>query len=72
VDTRAVVDILGTEQFGLLGCKPLIKSQVSQMQADSDDQLRGFLAGPFSIQVGENIHRVELYQSEHHSAISMK
>jgi hypothetical protein len=42
-------------------CKPPIKSQVSLIQAGSDDQLRGFLAGPFSIQVGESIHRVDLY-----------
>jgi hypothetical protein len=31
------------------------------MQAGSDDQLRGFSAGPFSIQVWENIHRVNVY-----------
>jgi hypothetical protein len=52
VDTRAVVSILGMEHYGSLGCKSPIKSQVSLMQAHSDDQLREFLAGPFSIQVG--------------------
>jgi hypothetical protein len=31
------------------------------MQDGSDDQLRGFLAGPFSIQMGNNIDRVDLY-----------
>jgi hypothetical protein len=61
VDTRAVVSILRTEQYGSLGCKPPIKSQVSLMQAGSDGELRGFLTGPFSIQVGESIHRVDLY-----------
>jgi hypothetical protein len=55
VDTRAVVSILRTEQYGSLGCKPQIKTQVSLMQTGSDDQLRGFLAGPFSIHVGDNM-----------------
>jgi hypothetical protein len=43
MDTSAAVSILGTGQFGSLECKPPIKSQVSLMQAGSDDQLRGFL-----------------------------
>jgi hypothetical protein len=46
VDTRAVMSIRGTELCGLPGCKPYIKNQVSLIQAGSDDQLRGFLAGP--------------------------
>jgi hypothetical protein len=37
-----------------------VSRQVSLMQAGLDDQLRGFLAGPFSIQVGENIDPVDL------------
>jgi hypothetical protein len=61
VDTRAVVSILGMEHYGSLGCKSPIKSQVSLMQTGLIDQLREFLAGPFSIQVGENIHQVDLY-----------
>jgi hypothetical protein len=31
------------------------------MQGGSDNQLRGFLAGPFSIEVEKNIHGVDLY-----------
>jgi hypothetical protein len=53
VDSRTVMGMLGTEQYSSLGCKPPIKCQVSLLQAGSDDQLRGLLAGPIPPIKGE-------------------
>jgi hypothetical protein len=61
VDTGAGVSVLGTEQYDLLENKPPVKRYVTLMQAGVDARLKGFIAGPFSIQVGENIQEVDLY-----------
>jgi hypothetical protein len=61
VDTGAEVSVLGTEQCDLLENKPPVKRYITLMQAGVDARLKGFIAGPFSIQVGENIQEVDLY-----------
>lgn len=61
VDTGVEVSMLGMEQYYSLGFKPLVKREVTLLQGGTGAQLSGFIAGPFSIQVGENVHEVDLY-----------
>lgn len=61
VDTGAEVSVLGTERYNSLERKPPIKKHIILMQPGAGTRLEGFIAGPFSTQVGENVHNVDSY-----------
>ena len=61
VDTGAEVTVLGTEVHDRLEEKPPVRRLVTMLQARDGALLKGFIAGPFDVKAGQNVHQVDLY-----------
>ena len=60
VDTGAEVTVPGTEVYDQLQKKPPVRRRVTLLQAGDGARLKGFIAGPFVVQAGQNVHQVDL------------
>ena len=60
VNTGAEVTVLGTEVYDRLQRKTPVRRRVTMLQAGDGTRLKGFIAGPFDVKAGQNVHQVDL------------
>ena len=56
--------VLGMEVYNRLREKPPIRKRVTMMLAWDGAHLKGFIAGPFNVKVGQSTHQVDLYTAK--------